>query len=107
MSDFVFLFRSDEAAARAAMGSPERAQQIVQTWLAWMRELETRGHLKNPGQPLERTGKVQRAVTLTAPEHVAADIEDYEVLPWSPAMAPIVLDPSSVEELLWGGVEAA
>lgn len=48
-----------------------------------------------------------QTVSLTAPEHVAADIEDYEVLPWSPAMAPIALDPSSVEALLWGDVEAA
>jgi len=58
MSEFVFLFRSDEALAKAAMGTPERAQKSLQTWLGWMRDLESKGHLKNPGQPLERTGKV-------------------------------------------------
>lgn len=67
MSEFVFLFRSDEPSAQAAMGTPERAQKSLQTWLAWMRDLETKGHLKDPGQPLERTGKVvtgkQKVVT--------------------------------------------
>jgi hypothetical protein len=30
----------------------------MQAFLVWVRELEAKGHLKNPGQPLERTGKV-------------------------------------------------
>lgn len=60
MSEFVFLFRSNEADYRDAMATPERAQQSMQAWLAWIRELETKGHLKDPGQPLERTGKVVR-----------------------------------------------
>jgi hypothetical protein len=60
MSDFVFLFRSTPEGQRAAMGTPEAAQKSLQTWLAWIRELEAKGHLKNPGQPLEMTGKVVR-----------------------------------------------
>ena len=60
MSEFVYLFRASEAAQREAMGTPERAQRSMQVWLAWMRELEANGHLKNPGQPLERAGKVVR-----------------------------------------------
>jgi hypothetical protein len=58
MSDFVFLFRSDEPAYREAMSTPERAQKSLETWLAWIRELEAGGHLLDPGQPLERTGAV-------------------------------------------------
>lgn len=58
MSEFVLLFRATEASRREAMGTPERAQRSMQAWLAWIRELETTGHLKNPGQPLEPTGKV-------------------------------------------------
>jgi hypothetical protein len=58
MSDFVFLFRAPEAEQREAMGTPEAAQKSMQVWLAWMRDLEQKGHLKNPGQPLERAGKV-------------------------------------------------
>jgi hypothetical protein len=65
MSDFVFLFRSDEAGVQAAMGTPERAQQSMQAWMAWIRDLEAKGHLKNRGQPLERTGKVVRKHVVT------------------------------------------
>jgi hypothetical protein len=60
MSDFVFLFRSTPEGQRAAMGTPEAAQKSLQTWLAWIRELEAKGHLKSPGQPLEMSGKVVR-----------------------------------------------
>jgi hypothetical protein len=60
MSEFVFLFRSSEAEHVEHMGTPERARHSMQAWLAWVRELEAKGHLKNPGQPLERTGKVVR-----------------------------------------------
>ena len=58
MSEFVFLFRSGVAEQHAAMGTPERAQKSMKVWLSWMRELESQGHLKNPGQPLATSGKV-------------------------------------------------
>jgi hypothetical protein len=60
VSDFVLLFRSDEAEHRQAMGTPERAQKSMQAWLAWIRDLEAKGHLKDTGQPLDRAGKVVR-----------------------------------------------
>src|SRR4029079_18654237 len=60
MSDFVYLFRVSEAGQKEAMGTPERAQQSMQAWLAWMRDLEAKGHLKERGQPLDRAGKVVR-----------------------------------------------
>jgi hypothetical protein len=60
MSEFVYLFRATAAAAQEAMGTAEHAQQSIQAWLSWIRELETSGHLKDPGQPLERTGSVVR-----------------------------------------------
>lgn len=60
MSEFVYLFRSSEAQQREAMGTPERAKQSLQVWLAWIRELESKGHLKDPGQPLSLHGKVVR-----------------------------------------------
>jgi hypothetical protein len=60
MSEFVYLFRASDAEQREAMGTPERAQRSMQAWLAWIRELEAKGHLKNPGQPLDRTGAVVR-----------------------------------------------
>lgn len=60
MTDFIYLYRTNDAARRQAMGTPERAQQSMQRWLAWMRDLETKGHLKDGGHPLESTGKVVR-----------------------------------------------
>jgi hypothetical protein len=60
MSEFVLLFRSTDAEAREHMGTPELAQQSMQAWLGWVRDLESKGHLEDPGQPLERTGRVVR-----------------------------------------------
>ncbi len=60
MSDFVYLFRASEAGRRQALGTPEQAQRSLQAWLAWIRELEATGHLKDPGQPLEPSGRVVR-----------------------------------------------
>jgi hypothetical protein len=60
MNNFLFLFRSTEAGAREAMGTPERAQRSLQTWLAWIHELESQGHLKERGHPMERDGRVVR-----------------------------------------------
>jgi len=60
MSEFMYLFRSTEEQAREAMGTPERAQRSMQAWLAWIHDLEAKGHLKDRGQPLERAGKVVR-----------------------------------------------
>ena len=58
MSDFVLLFRATDAGRQAAMGTPERAQKSLQTWLNWIADLEARGHLKERGQPLQPTGKL-------------------------------------------------
>ena len=67
MSQFLYLYRSTPAASQEAMGTPERAQQNMQRWVAWMKDLETRGHLTDRGQPLDGAGKVvrgqQRSVT--------------------------------------------
>ena len=65
MSEFVFLFRSSEAEQREAMGTPEQAQQSMQAWLAWMRDLESKGHLKDPGQPLDGKGAVVKKNLVT------------------------------------------
>lgn len=59
MSQFVYLFRASAAEQREAMG-PERVQQSLQAMMAWFRDLEAKGHLKNPGLPLEPTGRVVR-----------------------------------------------
>lgn len=60
MSEFVYLFRIGAAAQREAMGTPEHAQQSMRAWMAWVGELEAKGHVKSAGQPLEPQGKVVR-----------------------------------------------
>lgn len=60
MSEFVYLFRNPASESRERMGTPERAQETMKAWLSWMRELESKGHLKERGQPLEPAGKVVR-----------------------------------------------
>ena len=58
MSEFVYLFRSTPEGQQEALGTPERAQRSLESYMAWIRELEAGGHLKQRGQPLDRTGKV-------------------------------------------------
>jgi hypothetical protein len=76
MSEFVFLFRATAAEQRDAMGTPERAQRSLQTWLAWIRDLEAKGHLKDPGQPLEPTGKVVRGKKKVVTDGPYAEAKD-------------------------------
>jgi len=33
-------------------------QKTMHKWVAWFKELGANGHIKDPGHPLERTGKV-------------------------------------------------
>ena len=74
MSQFVYLFRSTEAGVQESMGTPERAQQSLQNWLAWIHELEANGHLKERGQPLDRSGKVVRRDVTDGPYVEAKDL---------------------------------
>jgi hypothetical protein len=60
MSDFVFFFRATEEERHGAMGTPEQAQKSLAAWRTWVQGLEANGHLKNPGQPLDPSGKVVR-----------------------------------------------
>jgi hypothetical protein len=76
MSEFVFLFRATEAAQREALGTPEVAQRSLQKWLAWIRDLEVKGYLKNPGQPLEVTGKVVRGKARVVTDGPYAESKD-------------------------------
>jgi hypothetical protein len=55
MNEFLFLYRGGEGRR-----SPERTQQTMQKWMAWFKELAEQGHIKDRGQPLERSGKLVR-----------------------------------------------
>jgi len=76
MSEFIYLFRTTPEAQQEALGTPERAQQSMQRWIAWMRDLEARGHVKDPGQPLDRVGKVTRGKQKTITDGPYAEAKD-------------------------------
>jgi hypothetical protein len=76
MSQFLYLYRMTETARQEAMGSPEHAQQNMQRWMTWMRELDAKGHLKDRGQPLERTGKVVRGQQKTVVDGPYTEAKD-------------------------------
>jgi len=76
MSQFLYLYRMDPAARQAAMGSPEQAQQSMQRWMTWMRDLDAKGHLKDRGQPLESGGKVIRGQKKTITDGPFVEAKD-------------------------------
>jgi len=76
MSEFIYLYRSNNEASRAAMGSPEQMQKSMQTWMAWMQQLADKGHIKNPGHPLERTGKLVKGKQRTITDGPYAESKD-------------------------------
>jgi len=53
MTEFLYLYRGGETAK-----SPAEGQQIMQAWMAWMKDLGEKGYLKAVGSPLEPTGKL-------------------------------------------------
>ncbi len=53
MGEFVYLYRNAERPP-----NPEKMQQQMQKWMTWLKELQTKGHIKDAGHPLERSGKL-------------------------------------------------
>src|SRR5215469_6555718 len=53
MSEFVYLYRGGQRET-----SPEGIQQTMQKWMTWLKSLAEKGHIKDQGQPLDRTGKL-------------------------------------------------
>jgi hypothetical protein len=56
MSEFLFLFRGSTRLTR----SPEETQKSMQKWVAWFKELNEKGVVKDPGNPLDASGKLVR-----------------------------------------------
>jgi len=77
MSEFILLYRRSVEASDKAMGTPQKAQQSMMKWRAWMKELTDKNLLKNVGQPLENTGKVvtgQKKIVTDGPYAETKDI---------------------------------
>jgi hypothetical protein len=53
MSEFTFLFRGRDTTASA-----EQRQKHTEKWMAWFKELSAKGHIKDPGHPLQEAGQV-------------------------------------------------
>src|ERR1700746_391722 len=71
MSEFVYLYRGG-----SREGSPEQAQQMMQKWMAWFKELAEKGHLKDRGQPLEPAGKLVSGKRKTVHDGPFAEAKD-------------------------------
>jgi len=71
MSEYVFLYRGGENGRSA-----ERAQQMMQKWMAWLKDLAQRGHIKDQGQPLERAGKLVKGSKKTVTDGPFAEAKD-------------------------------
>jgi hypothetical protein len=71
MSEYVFLYRGG-----ARDRSPEQMQQMMQKWMAWMKDLGANGHLKDRGQPLERAGKLVQGRQKTVTDGPFAEAKD-------------------------------
>jgi hypothetical protein len=71
MSEFVYLYRGGEAGR-----SPEAAQQVMQKWMTWLKDLGEKGHIKDQGQPLEPTGKLVKGKQKTVTDGPFAETKD-------------------------------
>jgi hypothetical protein len=71
MSEFTLLFRG-----RKTFASPEQAQKHMEKWTAWFKELNAKGRIKDPGHPLENTGKVVSGSKKTVKDGPYAEAKD-------------------------------
>lgn|SRR5579872_2765492 len=71
MSEFVYLYRGGQAGK-----SPENAQQVMQKWVNWLKDLGSKGHIKDQGQPLEPGGKLVKGRQKTVIDGPFAETKD-------------------------------
>jgi hypothetical protein len=56
--------------------SPEQRRAQTEKWFAWFKDLKATGSLKNPGHPLEASGKVVQGVQKTVKDGPYAEAKD-------------------------------
>jgi len=59
MKDYLLFYEGGDPNWRNRPADEQRA--VMAQWGAWFKELETSGHLRNPGAPLDRGGIVVRS----------------------------------------------
>ena len=73
MSEFVYLYRGGESEAHR----PSKCSRPMQKWMAWFKELGEKGHIKDPGHPLENArqgGEGQQKTVTDGPFAEAKDV---------------------------------
>lgn len=76
MSEYILVYRNSDEAHRETMGSPERAQQSMRKWQAWLKGVTDNGQLVSVGQPLERVGCVVSGKKKTVTDGPYAEVKD-------------------------------
>ena len=76
MADFLYIYRNSTSARNSAMGTPEARQKSMERWMAWLRDLENKGHVRSGGQPLESTGKIVKGGTRAVVDGPFAEAKD-------------------------------
>lgn len=76
MAEFIYLYRNSTSARDAAMGTPEARQKSMERWMAWLRDLEKKGHVRSGGQPLEPSGKIVKGGTRVVVDGPFAEAKD-------------------------------
>lgn len=71
MAEFAYLYRGG-----ARPESAEQSQQVMQKWIAWMKDLAEKGHMVDRGQPLERSGKIVHGGARTVTDGPFAEAKD-------------------------------
>jgi hypothetical protein len=71
MSEFTFLFRG-----RDRTTSPDQMQKTMQRWVAWFKEMNEKGQIKDPGHPLAVEGKVVNGMQKTVHDGPFAEAKD-------------------------------
>jgi len=72
MSQYLFLYRPPEGPPL----TPQQMAEVMPVWMAWMKSLDERGHLKHAGNPLERAGRIVRGKPQTVSDGPFAEAKD-------------------------------
>jgi len=71
MSEFTFLFRGRDRTA-----SPDQMQKTMQKWVAWFKDMNAKGQIKDPGHPLGAEGKIVNGRQKTVHDGPFAEAKD-------------------------------
>lgn len=71
MSEFLFLYHYGGPAL-----SPQEMRAVMPKWMAWMKDLTDKGHIKDSGQPLAPAGKLVKGQQKTVTDGPFAETKD-------------------------------